>query len=496
MPATSAETRRPPVWLVGTDTPDTARDYLKETFEDENEGWTLKIEEKTWATPPTSTPRRSRSEDRPDVVEIGNTQALGFADAGLFLDISDIQEDARRRRPAPRSRRGRHRTTARSTRLRTTPVAASSSTRPQITGDAVPATLDEYVAKGKELKTDTVSGIYFAGKDWYNALPFIWAHGGEIAVQDGDEWDAQFSSDESVKGLEQLQDVYLTPRSRRSTATSASATSRSATARSAILSSPAWAAGNITGAWPWGDEAAGEEVSEGCPDTYGSDLAAFALPGLKAGETAPIFAGGSNIAVATKSDSQDKAKEALKIMLSEGYQKLLAEQGLTPGYTPAAESLPDTAIAKAQAEALANSKFTPTSPNWAEVESAQIIPDALVKIAQGGDVKAIAEELDASDRSDPQQVDDPHEQARGSRPIRDPLAPLRSLGQAQGRALHLSRRPECPAMRAPADPPPHSPDCRMRATSSHDSPRTTPIFPQRFHRREEATHEQHRHAGP
>ena len=35
------------------------------------------------------------------------------------------------------------------------------------------------------------------------------------------------------------------------------------------------------------------------------------------------------------------------------------------------------------------------SPNWAEVEAALVIPDALVKIAQGGDVKAIAEELDA-----------------------------------------------------------------------------------------------------
>ena len=35
------------------------------------------------------------------------------------------------------------------------------------------------------------------------------------------------------------------------------------------------------------------------------------------------------------------------------------------------------------------------SPNWTEVESALIIPDALVKIAQGGDVKAIATDLDS-----------------------------------------------------------------------------------------------------
>ncbi|HAS31878.1 MAG TPA: sugar transporter, partial [Microbacterium sp.] len=34
------------------------------------------------------------------------------------------------------------------------------------------------------------------------------------------------------------------------------------------------------------------------------------------------------------------------------------------------------------------------SPNWAEVEAAQIIPDALVGIAQGGDVTEIATSLD------------------------------------------------------------------------------------------------------
>lgn len=381
------------VWLVGADTPQTARDYLKETFEDENEGWTLTVEEKTWADVSDTYTAALSSNDSPDVVEVGNTQALGFADAGLFLDISDIQDalggddllsglvDAGTYDGA----------------LYAAPYYAGGRIvfyTPQIVGDTLPTTLDEYVAQGIALKTDTVSGIYAPGKDWYNALPYVWAHGGEIAVQDGDEWDAQFSSDESVAGLEQLQDVYLNASVAPVDGNERLGNIDFCAGEVGFLSSPAWAAGNITGDWPWGDEAAGEEVSEGCPDTYGSDLAAFALPGMKAGETAPIFAGGSNIAVATKSSSPEKAKAALEIMLSEGYQKLLAEQGLTPGIKSAAEYLPDTPIAKAQAEALANSKFTPTSPNWAEVEAAQIIPDALVKIAQGGDVAAIAAELD------------------------------------------------------------------------------------------------------
>jgi N,N'-diacetylchitobiose transport system substrate-binding protein len=383
------------VWLVGADTPQTARDYLKETFEDENEGWTLTVEEKTWADVSDTYTAALSSNDSPDVVEVGNTQALGFADAGLFLDISDIQADL----GGDDLLSGLVDAGTYDGALYAAPYYAGGRIvfyTPQIVGDTLPTTLDEYVAQGIALKTDTVSGIYAPGKDWYNALPYVWAHGGEIAVQDGDEWDAQFSSDESLEGLNQLQDVYLNASVAPVDGNERLGNIDFCAGEVGFLSSPAWAAGNITGDWPWGDEAAGEEVSEGCPDTYGSDLAAFALPGMKAGETAPIFAGGSNIAVATKSDSPEMAKAALTIMLSEGYQKLLAEQGLTPGIKSAAEFLPDTPIAKAQAEALANSKFTPTSPNWAEVEAAQIIPDALVKIAQGGDVAAIAAELDTA----------------------------------------------------------------------------------------------------
>jgi N,N'-diacetylchitobiose transport system substrate-binding protein len=383
------------VWLVGADTPQTARDYLKETFESENEGWTLTVEEKTWADVSDTYTAALSSNDSPDVVEVGNTQALGFADAGLFLDITDIQEDL----GGDDLLAGLVDAGTYDGALYAAPYYAGGRIvfyTPQIVGDTLPTTLDEYVELGKELKTDTVSGIYAPGKDWYNALPYVWAHGGEIAVQDGDEWDAQFSSNESLEGLEQLQDVYLNASVAPVDGNERLGNIDFCAGEVGFLSSPAWAAGNITGAWPWGDEAAGEEVSEGCPDTYGSDLGAFALPGLEAGETAPIFAGGSNVAVATKSDSPEKAKAALTIMLSEGYQMLLAEQGLTPGIKSAAEFLPDTPIAKAQAQALANSKFTPTSPNWAEVEAAQIIPDALVKIAQGGDVAAIAAELDTA----------------------------------------------------------------------------------------------------
>ncbi|GAA1688360.1 sugar ABC transporter substrate-binding protein [Microbacterium sediminicola] len=390
--AAEPETGDLTVWLVGTDTPQTARDYLVETFEAENEGWTLTIEEKTWADVSDTYTAALSSNDSPDIVEVGNTQALGFADAGLFLDISDIQDALGGSDLLP----GLVESGTYDGALYAAPYYAGGRVvfySPMLV-DAVPATLEEYVAEGVSLTTDTVSGIYAPGKDWYNALPYIWAYGGEIAVQDGDTWDAQFSSPESLEGLSLLQTVYLDATVAPADGNELMANIAFCNGEAGFISSPAWAAGNLTGAWPWADEDAGQN-SEGCPDTYAADLGAFALPGVVEGETAPIFAGGSNVAIATKSAAPNKAKAALEIMLSEGYQVLLAEQGLTPGIISAASALPDTPIAQAQAAALANSKGTPASPNWAEVEAAQIIPDALVRIAQGEDVETIATELDA-----------------------------------------------------------------------------------------------------
>ncbi|WP_439591669.1 extracellular solute-binding protein [Microbacterium sp.] len=381
------------VWLVGADTPQTARDYLVDTFADENDGWTLKIEEKTWDDVSNTYDKALSSNDAPDIVEVGNTQAIGFADKGLFLDITDIEGDLGGDDLLP----GLVEAGTYDGSLWAAPYYAGGRVvfyTPQIVGDTLPETLDDYVAKGQELTTATVSGIYAPGRDWYNALPYIWTYGGEIAVQDGDEWDAQLSSDASVEGLTKLQEVYQTATIAPVDGNERLGNIAFCAGEVGFLSTPAWAQGNLTGAWPWGDEAAGEEVSNGCPDTYAKDLGAFALPGAKAGETAPIFAGGSNVAVAYKSDAPEKAKAALKIMLSSGYQELLAEQGLVPGIKSAASALPDTASAKAQAEALANSKFTPASPNWGEVEAAAIIPDGLVRIAQGEDVKTVAEDLD------------------------------------------------------------------------------------------------------
>ena len=80
------------VWLVGTDTPDEAREYLMDTFEKENPGSTLVIEEQSWDGLVDRLTTSLSGSDSPDVVEVGNTQASAFTSAGAFLDLTEDYE--------------------------------------------------------------------------------------------------------------------------------------------------------------------------------------------------------------------------------------------------------------------------------------------------------------------------------------------------------------------------------------------------------------------
>lgn len=375
------------VWLVGTDTPQDARDYLKETFEAENDGWTLTIEEKTWADTADNYVAALSSNDAPDLVEVGNTQSPGFIEQGLFADLSGLEADL----GGDELLQSFVELGSEDGTLYAAPYYAGSRIvfySPSSYAGAVPTTLEEYVAAGISTTTPTKSGIYAPGKDWYNALPYVWANGGEIATQDGDTWEGGFSSEGGVAGLEMLQDVYENATIAPADADETDPQVPFCAGEVGFLSAPAWVKWSILAP-------SDADTAPGCPETAGADLRAFALPGMTAGEVAPVFAGGSNIAVAAKSNAPDKAEAALRIILSEGYQKILAENGLIPALTSFAQYLPDDEITAEAAKAVASSKAVPASPNWSEVESSGVIKDALVKIAQGGDVTAIATELDS-----------------------------------------------------------------------------------------------------
>lgn len=383
------------VWLNGTDTPDAAREYLKTTFEEENEGSTLTIEEQSWTGIVDKLTTSLSGSDSPDVVEVGNTQSPAFTSAAYFREITADEfatlggDDLLPGFVEAGDWEGKH---------YALPYYAGSRAvfySPSAIGEdiTVPETLDDYVELGKSLKTDTRSGIYWPGQDWYNALPFVWENGGFIAEQaDDGTWEAGFSSEGGLAGLEQVQDVMnnasLAPKDGQETDLQVPFCEGNV----ALLSAPTWIQWSIKAP----EKPEDPDVAPGCESTFGADLTAFPLPGKTAGTPAQVFAGGSNIAVAANSNNPELAYKAFEIMMSDDYQTILGENGLIPAKVSLSSTVPqDDPIAQAGVEAAANARLTPASPRWADVEAQNVLQTAFTRIANGDDVKTVAEELDA-----------------------------------------------------------------------------------------------------
>lgn len=376
------------VWLVGTDTPQTARDYLTTTFAAQNPGSTITIEQQSWTGLVDKYTTALSGSDAPDVVEIGNTQAPTFTSSGAFLDLTDQFQALGGSDLLP----GFVQVGSYNGKFYAAPYYSGARVVMYSTdvfkGD-VPTTWDAYIQAAKDATTSTISGLYMPGKDWHDFITFIWANGGEIATQNADgTWSSQLSSANSIKGLQQFQDMFKTANHAASDIDETDLVTPFCAGTVNFLQGPSWVSGSIS--------AAPDAATPGCSTTLGdpTKMQQFAIPGATAGTFAPVLAGGSNIAIPAKSQHPDLALAAMKIMLSDGYQQILAQNGMVPAKVSQAKFLPAGQASQAAANAAASAKLTPASPNWSNVESQNILSDGFSQIAGGADVATVAASMD------------------------------------------------------------------------------------------------------
>lgn len=380
------------LWLAGGDTPDELRQWLIERM-DEDYNTDLKIEEQDWngLVPKLQTALAS-ADQTPDVVEVGNTQAPLFTHAGAFEDLSDMYEE-----------------------LGGDDLIESFITQGSVDGTVysvpyysgaravfynkemfeeagveVPETLDELqdVAVKLQEKFPNASGFYFPGQDWYNGIAWIFAHGGEIAVQNGDQWEGQLSSEKSLEGLKAVADLMQNGNKAPADKDSAEPWVPFNVGDSAMFSAPTWARWSIN----LEECDTGDEWDQECNE---SKTGIFALPGLEAGTPAPVLAGGSNIGIGAKSENKDRARDLLRLIFSSEYQNMLGQNGLIPGNGQYADSMGDDVYAQTAVLAALNGKLTPAAPRWADVEGERVLEDFFQKLATGADVEKAAADADA-----------------------------------------------------------------------------------------------------
>jgi N,N'-diacetylchitobiose transport system substrate-binding protein len=376
------------VWLNGTDTPDSAREWLKTTFEKDHPGSTLTIEQQEWeGLVEKLTTSLSSDSETPDVVEVGNTQAPTFTSAGAFSDVSSELPDW----GGDDLLKGFIEAAQVDGKTYAVPYYAGSKyifyrkDLFQAAGIAVPTTMDEFVQAAIDLKKANpdpanFSGFWFPGQDWRNGVAFVWDAGGDLAVKDGDEWKGDLSAPESVAGLKTVQTLMEQASGAAKDGNEENPQTPFCNGEVGMLSAPGWVKGLI------------EDPDSGCPDMV-ANLGVFALPGTD-GQPAPVLLGGSDIAISAKSKNQDLAQDVVGLMLSDDYQKLLAAAGLTPAKNSLAADLGSDEFAQATIAAASNAKLTPAAPGWAEVEGSRVLEDLFVDIAKGGDVEELATAAD------------------------------------------------------------------------------------------------------
>ncbi len=383
-------------WVMGGDTPEALRDYLKTEY-NKATGGTLTIEEQGWGDALAKlTTALPDAENTPDVTEIGNTWSPTFTNVGAFSDISDLYGElggdkllksfVEVGKVDGKNYALPYYFGSRYVFYRKDVYAAA--------GVEVPKTLSELSDIAAKMHTSSQSGFYLGGEDWRNGISWIFANGGELAKKDGDKWVSTLSDANSIKGLEQLQALYTSASN--APVTEADSTPwvnintqpNAAGPEAATIIAPGWAH------WSIGDLAPDPKDSTKTVATWNdATFGVYVLPGVDGG-VAPVFAGGSNIAISAASKHQAGARELMKIIFSKDYQEMLGQNGLGPANSDYVSSLGDDQFAKALIESAQGSKLTPAAVGWAAVEGSGLLEEFFGKVNAGGDIKALAAEYD------------------------------------------------------------------------------------------------------
>ncbi|SEQ93571.1 sugar ABC transporter substrate-binding protein [Actinokineospora terrae] len=354
------------VWLMNGSAPTTLTDELHKEFQASHKDVTVKYEIQQWNGIQDKLTTALASNDAPDVIEIGNTQAPKFASENVLEDLTASTGDfngANWLSSLKDSGSWDGKQYAIPFYAANREILYRKDLFEQAGITAPPTSREEWLAAIGKLKAKFGSdpdfqALYLPGQNWYTLLSFIWDEGGDIAKKDGTKFTASLDSAEAKAGLEFYKKLV------EESGTKAPKDADEQTPEQAGI----YGGGKVAMfvALPW--ELATAAKSD---PTIKDKTGAFPIPSKTAGKTAPVFQGGSNLAVPANSKDKDLAKEYLKLISSDKYQAGFAKAGMIPGTSKDVSLLEADPINAAMAKASANGKAVPATPGWATIEAGQ-----------------------------------------------------------------------------------------------------------------------------
>lgn len=367
-PDTTATLR---VWLMKASQPGSVLEAAQEAFAEAYPNVEVEVELQQWSGIQERLAEALASEAPPDVVEIGNTITARFAGAGQLAALDPAQFDVAGMLPGLQPSGELDGQRYGIPYYGGVRVVVYRKSHFKDAGVEVPGTLAELADAAAALQADHAdeddySAFYFPGRYWYGALPFIWDAGGDIAVQAGADWTGTLDSPESQAGLATLADLVSAYSKAPADADEGKNIEAFASGGVGMMIDSWWAPGVLN------------------TGKLAGDVGAFALPGSTAERTAPVFFGGSDLAVAANSANKGLAAEWVQLLAGRSIQTLMARDGgVIPNQEGAFEGHAGNPFLAVADEAALVSRFTPVSPNWGNVESSAVIPDMLQAILSG-----------------------------------------------------------------------------------------------------------------
>ena len=219
-------------------------------------------------------------------------------------------------------------------------------------------------------KNPNYSAVYFPGRYWYAAMSFVYDFGGSIAKTSKGKWVGTLDSRSSLAGLNAWKTAALT-------LSRANKTGDEAHPQQALVFAKGSVGSFIGNGWEWPyalDPKLGNPALKDSIDAY-------PMPSHTKGKYMPTFLGGSNLGVPVTSKNKSLASEWIAAYTSTSNETLMATAG---GVIPNTTSLAKVNASKANlapfAEAAKYSWFVPSTPNWANVESANVLQNMLSNI--------------------------------------------------------------------------------------------------------------------
>ncbi|MGW2715703.1 extracellular solute-binding protein, partial [Streptomyces sp. NPDC001356] len=230
-------------------------------------------------------------------------------------------------------------------------------------------------------------GLAVGGAYTYGALPFIWAHGGDLATDRGGAYASAIDSPAARKGIEAYTSLFgddNCPAAKcagmgGNDTVTAFASGKAAMAIGGDFSHAAVEAGKVKGKY-----------------------AVVPLPGVEPGSIAPAFAGGNNIGVLKSTSHRTLAVDLMERLASKETQgELFDAMGFLPTFTDVRRrAAAEKPYVKPFVQTLAaGTRFVPASPAWAQIDSSLVLPTMFQEIVSGKKDVAAAS-ADAAEKMD------------------------------------------------------------------------------------------------